>query len=174
MIINFKNNNSGFTIIEVILAIFIITATVTGSFVLIQQTLNFSSLNQSKLVAYYLSQEGLELTRNIRDNNWLKQETDPFVVWDDGLDDGNWEIDYKTKSLTINQDRYLYISGADNFYNYISSPLPTDHITKFKRKIIVNKITSDSLEITSRVQWIERGINRQVEASEYLYNWYGY
>lgn len=67
--------NKSFTILEVILAIFILTVAVFAAFSLIQQTLIGASLNQSKLAAYYFAQEGLEDVRNIRDTNWLKNQT---------------------------------------------------------------------------------------------------
>ena len=66
---------NAFTILEVILAIFILTVAVFASFSLIQQTVIGISLNQSKLIAYYLSQEGIENVRNIRDANWLNNRT---------------------------------------------------------------------------------------------------
>jgi len=80
-------NNKSFTILEVILAIFILTVGVFASFSLIQQSLVATSLNESKLAAYYLAQEGLEIIRNIRDNNWLLRRTDADVSWNDGLTD---------------------------------------------------------------------------------------
>ena len=67
-----NSNNKSFTILEVILAIFILTVAVFASFSLIQQTVVGVSLNQSKLIAHYLSQEGVENIRNIRDTNWLQ------------------------------------------------------------------------------------------------------
>ncbi|MDP2967308.1 MAG: hypothetical protein Q8N87_02775 [bacterium] len=67
-----NSNNKSFTILEVILAIFILTVAVFASFSLIQQTVVGVSLNQSKLIAYYLGQEGVENIRNIRDTNWLQ------------------------------------------------------------------------------------------------------
>jgi len=73
----------GFTILEVIVAIFVLTVAVGGSFVLIQQTLIAASLAQSKLAAHYLAQEGIEIVRNIRDTNWLKQRSDELnFFWD--------------------------------------------------------------------------------------------
>jgi type II secretory pathway pseudopilin PulG len=66
-------NNRSFTLLEVILAIAVLTAATAGVFSLIIQTFASASLNQSKLVAAYLAQEGLEIIRNIRDSNWLAQ-----------------------------------------------------------------------------------------------------
>ena len=63
---------NAFSLIELILAIFILTVAVFGSFALIQRIAIFAYASQTKLTAYYLAQEGIENVRNIRDNNWLQ------------------------------------------------------------------------------------------------------
>jgi len=175
----------GFTLIEVMLAISILTIAVGGSFALIQQTLIAASLNQSELAASYLMQEGIEIVRNIRDNNWLEQRTVPGTSWDDGLTscqspDYCCEGDYKTdvppifSSLTsfstcgFNNLHYLNID-ENGFYGY-SEGAPT----KFKRKINVTKVDNNTLEVSIEVQWSERGRDHSIKAQDYLYNWYGY
>jgi len=134
--------------LEVMLAIFILTTAIVGSFSLIQQTLRASSLNQSKLIACYLGQEGIEIVRNIRDNNWLEQYmTDPTLSWDDGLDEGEYIAAFGDQALRIFEDTPLYLND-DGFYDYAgTSP------TIFKRKITINKIDSSTLEATVEVSW---------------------
>ena len=162
--------NKGFTILEVMLAIFILTAAVVGSFSLIQQTLHASSLNQSKLIAYYLGQEGIEIVRNIRDNNWLEQyRSDPALSWDDGLDEGEYIVAFGDQALRVFEDTFLNLND-DGFYDYAgTSP------TTFKRKITINKIDSSALSATVEVSW-EQGkkIYTADSITDYLYNWYGY
>jgi len=72
---------NAFSLIELILAIFILTVAVFGSFALIQRIAVFAYASQNKLTAYYLAQEGIENVRNIRDNNWLQSKEN----WTDGL-----------------------------------------------------------------------------------------
>ena len=166
----------GFTLIEVILAISILTLAVGGSFALIQQTLVAASIANSKLIASYLAQEGLEIVRNIRDNNWLNQRVNRDLSWKAGLTTGIYEGDYNDESLSLysGEGRYLYIDNATGYYTYLASPLAGDIKTKFKRKITVTEVGDDKLDIAVQVQWSERGRNFSVEAREYLYNWYGY
>lgn len=173
----------GFTLIEVILAICILTIAVGGSFTLIQQTLASVSLNQSKLIASYLTQEGIEIVRNIRDTNWLKiHQGVPDVFWDDGIVENNClEADYISEFLSLcgfdpegELGRYLKIDG--DFYNYT-----TGEPTKFKRKITITDkedldgdAKPDKMKVLVQVQWKERGRTHNLEALEYLYNWYVY
>jgi prepilin-type N-terminal cleavage/methylation domain-containing protein len=169
--------NKSFTLIEVILAIAIFTLCIGGSFILIQQTIISVSLANSKLVAYYLAQEGIEMVRNIRDNNWLKQRINPLVAWKDGLSVGAWEADYNDAALAnyLDPGRNLYVDKTNGFYFYPDVPLP-DHLkTNFKRKITISQgTTTDDLYIESKVEWTERTRTHNVKLYEHLFNWYGY
>ncbi len=82
--------NKGFTLLEVIIAIFLITVGVGGAFALIQRTITFTAVTSSQLTATYLAQEGIERVRNTRDGNWLRQRTDPTIPWDADLPAGDW------------------------------------------------------------------------------------
>ncbi|MBM3283921.1 prepilin-type N-terminal cleavage/methylation domain-containing protein [Candidatus Gottesmanbacteria bacterium] len=75
-----SSKEKSFTLLEVMMAIFVLTIAVGASYILIQKTFIASSLTQSKLVAYYLAQEGVENVRNIRDTNWLND-----VPWNEGI-----------------------------------------------------------------------------------------
>lgn len=165
---------NSFTILEVMLAIFILTTAVGASFALIQQTLIAVSVSQSKLVACYLAQEGIELVKNIRDNNWLLQRSNPTVSWKDGLTNGVWEAGYNDLVLSPNLNRNLYIEGATGFYKYINSPLPGDTETSYKRTVSITEIGESALEVKTAVEWKERGRTHNIEVVDRLYNWYGY
>ena len=171
--------------IEVIVALFILSLAVIGSFILIQQTLIGVSANQMRLTASYLGQEGVEIVRNIRDTNWLKGQT-----WTTNLDinGGAREVDYRSTTLE-DDDRYLKID-ADGFYNYSNGTA-----TRFKRKIFVTQEACGSysdkenceahegcywsgnycegyLKVRVRIEWQERGKDYSLEVIDYLYNWY--
>jgi type II secretory pathway pseudopilin PulG len=76
---------NGFTLLEVVLAVFMLSTSAFASFSLIQSTIVSASLNKQKLTAYYSAQESLEVIRNIRDGNWLKQRDDEEILWTDGI-----------------------------------------------------------------------------------------
>jgi len=176
---------NSFTLLEVILAITVLTLAVGGSFVLISQTIASISVVQSKLIASYLAQEGIEIVKNIRDTNWLK-----FPLWDQGLEGGDcWEGDYQTgappdyPSFTSCPFPYQYDNlrflGIDEngFYGY--SYLP-ENKTIFKRKITISDKVDlddppdgemDKLKVSVEVLWAERGKLHSITAQEYLYNW---
>lgn len=180
-------SKSGFTLIETIAAIFIITVGVFGVSNLIQQVISFTAVSSSRLTATYLAQEGIEIVRNIRDTNWL-QSRDPAKnsPWNDGLADGIWEADYTTQTFDENfpvptdfekcntLDHYNcqpyggnFLKIDNGFYKYSSGGTPAP----FKRKITVTNTGLDILEVSVSVSWEERGRNHEVSAKENIYNW---
>lgn len=163
---------NSFTIIEVMMAIFVLTVAVGGSFALISQTLVAASINQQKLIAYYLTQEGIEIVRNIRDSNWLEKRSVPATPWDDGIAD-NLSVDQSQKYLTAHNESELISFenkvlnlGEDGFYSY-SPGTPT----RFKREITITKTGDDSFEVSVKIQWSERGRTHNIEIIDHLYNW---
>jgi len=74
-----KKRKYGFTLIEVIVAVFVVALIVVGVFSLVQSTIVYRSFAVSQLQAAYLAQEGIELVRNRRDANWIRN---PIPEWD--------------------------------------------------------------------------------------------
>src|SRR3989339_1718460 len=72
----------GFTLIETLVAITILSAAMAGPMVLAIKNVGTASISQDQLVAFYLGQEVFEYARNVRDTNILKESAD----WLDGLD----------------------------------------------------------------------------------------
>lgn len=187
--------SAGFTMMEVLIAIFVFLVGIIGVVALLQQITVYAAVSSSKLTANYLSQEGLEIVRNIRDTNWLQSRTATSIAWDDGIPnpENNYQVDYTTTTLadTATEDCsppqppyncQLYSGNGDflklntdGFYNY---SLGTN--TKFKRKITISGKTDltnpsdgtfDMFTVTVVVEWQDKGKTYQVSSKEYLYNW---
>lgn len=170
---------NAFTLLEVIMAITILTVAVGASYALIQRTLIAASISQSRLVAAYLAQEGIEMVRNVRDSNWLRQRYE-IIEWDDGLtgcssgDGYCCEKDFSEANLTqlsacaFGNLSYLNI---DDYGRYVYSTQPLT--SNFKRKIVINKISDDILEVSVFIYWESRGMVYSIDpVVEHLYNWY--
>jgi prepilin-type N-terminal cleavage/methylation domain-containing protein len=174
MLNKFLKINKGFTLLEVIIAIFIISVGVGGVAAMMPSLISGSSLNQSRLTAAYLAQEGIEIVRSIRDTNWLEDHYGGTPVdWNDGLDPcaSGCEVDYTfiAESLPLlpayGSGRYLNID-PNGLYGYDGSVR-----TKFKRKITVEE-NSDILTITVNIYWDDRGKSYEFPVQEKLYKWY--
>ena len=155
--------SKAFTLIEVLIATFIIVLVMAGAFTLIWQTTHFTNDAFSRLVAAYLCQEGIELMRHIRDSNWLHQRSVAGFAWDAGLSGGQWEMDYNDSVPTAYSGRYL---GVGTFYSYDSGPATSP----FQRKITIENAGTDIIKILVEVSWSEHGKQQKVTAAENLYN----
>jgi len=155
--------NKGFTLIEAIVAIFILTTGTMGAFSVIQRTVTFISVSSSRLTASYLAQEGLEIVRNFRDSNYLQG-----LVWDNGLVGcaTGCEVDYNDPALLPWTDPGRFLkTGSGSPYNY---SIGDDAL--YKRKIIITPGVN-VLTILVEVSWQERGGSHQVVAETRLHNW---
>jgi len=177
--------NKGFTLLEVIVAIFLLSISVIGILSLINQTIVSSQITSSRLIASYLAQEGIEIVKNLRDTNFLKIHKGEIINWYDNIlccssppcdwtQDYTCEGDYNDSSLTAFQDRQLKIDG--NFYQYSASATETP----FKRKIIIFDMEDlnsppdglpDKIKVQVEVSWQERVRTHQVTAQENIYQW---
>lgn len=158
-----KNSEKSFTLLELIIVIFILSISLGAMVFVVAKMISYSSFNKSKFIAVYLAQEGVELIRNTRDNNWIASQD-----WLQGFPDcpssipATWcEVDYNDNLLTIN-NRYL---KSDPYFNYGSG---VD--TKFKRKIYLDKGINQFLA-TVDVSWSDNLGNHDYVLRERLYNW---
>ena len=156
-----KAQNRGFTLIELVIAIFILVVAIVGVYNSFSTIVVLTTGASSRLTAAYLAQEGIEIVRNMRDNNWLKGEVD----WRNGLLGclNGCEADYRTgtstdvrSGLTAFSDNYLKINkdigtAKSGFYSYDS--VGDYAITKFKRKITITPVGTDVLQVFVLVTW---------------------
>jgi prepilin-type N-terminal cleavage/methylation domain-containing protein len=98
----------GFTILELLFVILILTVGIGGAFYLISQTFWGVSVTKNRLVAAYLAQEGIEEIRNERDNNWLSGKD-----WTTGI------IGSHSKEIPLNNKTFKRIITAATTTNDI-------------------------------------------------------
>ena len=105
------NKNKGFTILEVLVAIFIITTGGLAAYAMVQQII-FSTLSSSyRLTAAYLAKEGIETVRNNRDTNWLQGAPNWYngLIGDSGLQPVSGFSNYKRRTIVIFNDPKLEV-----------------------------------------------------------------
>lgn len=174
-----NKKNRGFTLIELTIAIFILVVAIVGVYNSFSTVVILTTGISSRLTATYLAQEGIEIVRNIRDNNWLNGRH-----WKTGLLDMNTDCSsgceayYRTGTsmdtrfgLTAFGDNYLNIKN--NFYSYDETG--DYYPTKFKRKITIiapYPLVGDVLKVIVLVTWKEKEETFNFQVGEYLYNWY--
>lgn len=160
----------GFSIIEILVVLFIVSVSLLGVLSLLIQNIQVQNINKNNLIASSLSQEGIELIRQVRDNNW--QNSRPFNTF---LGNGSYVVDFQTGQplMTSNSaDFRLYLK--DGLYvhkNIWDSGLTS---TLFSRQIIINRLNSYAgmpLQVRSIVSWTDRNRPYRYELQTLLYDW---
>lgn len=168
---NIFKKEKGFTLLEMIISIMIITIGIFGAYSAVSKYAKNTQQERENLIAAYLCQEGIEIIKNIRDSNWISE-----VSWDTGLTSCNagCEIDYEKKGgdgvtdgLTAwsSPGNFLYIDATTGLYKYEHTS--SDIETPWTRRITIDTGTTDILKITVEVSWA----SNVMTVKEDIYNW---
>ena len=112
----------GFSIIEVMIGIFVFSLWLVSIFALLASSLNVNELNKNSIIAGQLAREQIELVRNIRDTNYknlkLWNQQDPSV-----------SLSKTPVDETIDPDKVFF---PDNYYfvenNYANGEIIVDNL----------------------------------------------
>lgn len=160
----------GFSIMEILVVLFIVSVSLLGVLSLLVQNIQVQNINKNNLIASSLSQEGIELVRRVRDNNWENGRTFNY-----SLADGSYRIDFQTgQTYTTNnpEDFRLYLKDGLYVHKTLADgALPS---TIFSRQIVVNRLNSylgAPLQVRSIVSWRDHNRPYRYELQTLLYDW---
>ena len=159
--------NIGFTLLELIVAIFIIITGLVAAGSLMTYSISAVIIGKSQIIATSLAQEGLEVIRNIRDNNWhciADPDCSTSTNWNDGLGAGEWQVVHNSLSLSAYTGNPLKLNTT-GYYQY-----SVGDNTRFYRKITITDMGTE-LKVVSEVSFIERTKSYSVGAEDRLYDW---
>ena len=189
---------TGFTLIETLIAILILTLSIVGPFQISQGVLNSAYNARDQLVAAGLAQEALEYTRMVRDSNYLYNARfgANSVTWLNGMDGTNGPNCYFTangshpcvvepRAMDINS-LLFYANGslalcADSTGLSCPHPLYVDAygiynqqnsgtVSKYTRVMTLTQINTHETMVTVTVTWENHGA-KSITVSENLENW---
>src|SRR3989344_271773 len=191
---------SGFTLLETVVALAVILAAVVGSVSLITRGLFTFSFSKNKVIASNLAQEGLEIVRLVRENNVACDTQNGPATW-------QWNRDPEGGILTrvragVDMESFTTISCGTAIIStprlsvscsgpllYENDPLLDNYgmygyrsgiQTAFSRCIDITSPpdahdsdipASAQMDVISTVTWNERGVERRVVLRERLYDW---
>lgn len=174
---------------EAVLAVFIVGTTFTVFMTVLSKTYSSEFRNRDYVIASGLAQEGIEIVRNIRDNNWKEGEdgfdsnSGNFWFASPSASSACYQLDYRYGKIrdarvsgnddcsykTTGPDRLFLINiDSKGMYEYSDAVKQT----KFRRGIKI-KGDGDSREVESIVYWIPSGSSTpmSVKVSDTLYDW---
>ncbi len=168
--LNFIYQENGFTLVEVLVSMVVLSVGILGSLTLMTNILHNSQLLENQGIAQHIMQEGLEVVVNIRNENFLTRSNEAAddnsdnskVKYDKNLveDDYCIEYDFKnpsegkgidnvTKQQLVPIDASncdICISDNDEIYSKVTSSIPCIGV-EFTRKINIEKVTVDPVSI---------------------------
>ncbi len=154
--------SKGFTLVEALVALVILSIALGPSLILSSDITNVASVIQNDLIAANLAQEGVEVVRALRDSNWFNG-----VAFDTNLPDGFYRVQWNSNSLTSVSSSNPVLKIDNGLYNY-----DTGVDTLFQRTIWITKLNSGELRVISNVLWHERGSRtRSINVESHLFNW---
>lgn len=167
----------GFTIIELLIIITVLSFGILGVYNVFYPAVALTRDVSLRMTATHLAGEGMEIVRNIRDNNSLQRTVNRSVVWTLLLDQCRigCQMDYKTGTLAggtrhqvavFDPSAFLMLD-SDGLYSYGSGVE-----TPFTRKITIDQEEGkDTLHVVVEVLWSDSGKSHSVSTEGYLYNW---
>jgi len=185
----YRKENRGFTLVETLVAVSIFTASILGLLSLLTQSISNTSYAKEKIISSYLSAEGIEYIRNMRDTFALYDPVSGQNGWNafvsklvgascqanNGCYFNDQSIDYANplepmEGLTVTacgaSCPTLLYDPTTGKYGYASGAA-----SPFIRKINITQVSADELKVSSTIFWSQGSGNYNVTVSESLFNW---
>ena len=155
------NNQSGFTLVETLVALVVLTMALVPLLQLSSAATKSSEVVRDNLIAAGLAQEGIEVIHAIRDTNWFNSR-----AFDASLAAGTYQVEWNsTVPLSLGGNPFLNLNNG--LYTY-SGGTPT----KFHRNITITKISAGELGVVSVVTWqSQTQASHSLTAEDHLFNW---
>lgn len=164
-------NNRGLTIVEALVTLVILSFGLIPAISILSSSTKLSSLIENNLIAAHLAEEGVEIIRSLRDENWLNS-----ISHSNGLV-GNWRVEWNTNSTTnlpvaVGTNPTLNFDTSTGVYTY--SNCGSCIGTGFKRSVTVvqtNNSCNCELVVVSRVEWPQHGTIKIQNVESHLFDW---
>ncbi len=173
MKIEFKKNKKAFSLIEIVIVLFIISMGLIGILSLIVQNIQSQDYNKNNLIATQLSQEGIELVRRVRDNNFKQGKAFNSDLASVSGQVFGYCFDYNDIALTISSEACLLRLDGDNFYVHETTGVSSGFSRLIKIELANEGVAENVLlKVFSEVSWKSRGGTSSYTTEAWLYNWY--
>lgn len=183
-----RKKSKGFTILETLVAIFILTLSITGPLVFAQSGLRASFLARDQITAFYLAQDAIETIKNKRDQNILDGN-----FWLDGMIPCDYDYDKRSCNINTTTAAPEFVSCSGNGYEcqplqYTESGVNKGFFTvesgtdsQFTRTVYLYQFrggdgykSGQEAQIVVMVTWTSKAMSgtRKIVVQENIFNWY--
>jgi len=155
-----KYNKKGFSLIGVILAMFITSVGIVGMLDLSQTSLRVAFLSKMRLTASGLAQEGVEVVR------YMRRSQIEWDDWFDSISNGDYLVQYDSSNLLLFSEIPLKFNASNMLYQY-----DTGNNSSFYRKVTLTKLSADEIRVIIEIKWSEKGVWYYLTVEDRLLNW---
>jgi prepilin-type N-terminal cleavage/methylation domain-containing protein len=169
-----KQSRRGQSLIEVMIAMSILTMAFLGIFNLLARSLVINRAVSSEATATYLAAEGVELAKTLIDHDVYAGLANGSRSWGECFGTGgDFEIDYMAQdcpgSPNFNHNDLWYdpTTGLYSYSHNTGSPAETD----FTRDVQVQNINDHEIRVNSIVSWSSGTASSSINVEDNFYNW---
>ncbi len=166
------SSQSGQSLIEVMVAITLLTVGFLGITSLLSRSLALNRVTTNQLTATYLASEGVEIAKNLIDHDVYAGGDGQWGACFSGKGGTDFELDYTTidcGTLTQFSKTPLYYHPDTHFYNYNSNG---GTATDFTRDVRV-QMSGDEAIVNTIVSWSGLGGSPgSINLEDHFYKWH--
>lgn len=185
-----NNIQSGFSLVETLVALSILLIAVVAPISLIGDSLHKIYYAKDQMIAINLAQEGIEIMRSARDTNKLRNTVSPPVGWDNLITPGTYIVDVGNiasnlisgyiqlcASCDTGLPVYFDVSRGQYRQSVVAGTITTlttvpNYTTQFSRVIKIEEVSAGKEnKITSTVTWKTGGQTGNITVLENIFNW---
>lgn len=170
-----KSRQKGFTLIEALVALVILSTALVPLLALSNRSTSLAASIRNNLVASNLAQEGSEVVRNLRDQNWVNGLAFDAGLADCGQATCNWRVQWNsTVPIALGANPPLLFDAATSLYGYTAG-----NPSIYTRTVSIARSGAAHMVVTSTVSWPERGRTtlgcasgyRCIKVETHLFDW---
>lgn len=175
--------NLGFTLVETLVAISILSLSIMGAFTAIQSALQKSSFAKDQITAFYLTQEAVEFIRNKRDSNTLDAIKNNHLpaYWMSGIAETGVPLDPCSSGSVCRvsaPENSLVRCGGTGTCPVLKQDPDTGlyrydigNVTRFNREVSIRIVSAVEVVVTVKITWTSGTFTKTLIVEEYLMNW---
>jgi hypothetical protein len=158
------NKQRGQLLIEAMVAVSLMFIGLLGIFAVLSRSLGLSRVAADQFVAVNLASEGIELSKNFLDSNYIQGN----AFNNPGFTGGETTVGYDSTSMGDCDGPELYFDSDTGFY---SCKVVAGVFSNYSRAIdIINE--GNRVKVISTVTWTTRGGSRsKVSVEDHFYSW---
>lgn len=173
-----REKTNGFTLIETLVALFVLTFALAGPLSLAFDSLQTARTNKATITSFYLAQEGIEFVKNVRDSNKVQGHS-----WLTGLAGANNCEDRWCEIDPVDPQPSKQVKKCGSGHGFGDCKILTYHSatglfsvenhdgdTGIRRGIRLTDVNAFEADVESRVEWMVHGVTYSYSAFTTLYD----